>query len=87
MHDHRVGCRTEAAVHRGPEGKQVKNRVHLDLQPTDRGRDDEIERVVALGAKPLNDLRNEDGSGWLVLPDPEGNEFCILRSQAERDQA
>jgi hypothetical protein len=69
-----------------PEGKQVKNRVHLDLQPTDRARDDEIERVIALGAEPLHDFRNEDGSGWLVLADPEGNEFCILRSQAERDQ-
>ncbi|HEX3299732.1 MAG TPA: VOC family protein [Actinomycetota bacterium] len=68
-----------------PEGKQVKNRVHLDLQPTDRTRDDEIERVRALGATPLHDLRKGDGSGWLVLADPEGNEFCILRSQAERD--
>lgn len=68
-----------------PEGKQVKNRVHLDLEPTDRARDDEIERVIALGAKPLNDSRKEDGSGWLVLADPEGNEFCILRSRAERE--
>jgi catechol 2,3-dioxygenase-like lactoylglutathione lyase family enzyme len=70
-----------------PEGKQVKNRVHLDLEPTDRTRDDEIDRVIALGATPLHDLRKEDGTGWLVLADPEGNEFCILRSQAERDQA
>jgi catechol 2,3-dioxygenase-like lactoylglutathione lyase family enzyme len=70
-----------------PEGKQVKNRVHLDLEPTDGRRDDEIERVVALGATPLHDLRNEDGTGWLVLADPEGNEFCILRSQAERERA
>jgi catechol 2,3-dioxygenase-like lactoylglutathione lyase family enzyme len=69
-----------------PEGKQVKNRVHLDLEPTDRRRDDEIERVIALGASPLHDLRNEDGSGWLVLADPEGNEFCVLRSRAEREQ-
>lgn len=68
-----------------PEGKQVKNRVHLDLEPTDRRRDDEIERVVALGAVPLHDLRKEDGSGWLVLADPEGDEFSILRSQAERE--
>ena len=67
-----------------PEGKQVKNRVHLDLEPTDRARDAEIERVIALGASPLHDLRKEDGSGWLVLTDPEGNEFCILRSRAER---
>jgi len=67
-----------------PEGKLVKNRVHLDLEPTDRARDAEIERVIALGASPLHDLRKEDGSGWLVLTDPEGNEFCILRSRAER---
>ena len=69
-----------------PEGKQAKNRVHLDLQPTDRARDDEIERVLALGATPLHDLRKPDGSGWLVLADPEGNEFCILRSEAERER-
>jgi hypothetical protein len=67
-----------------PEGKQVKNRVHLDLRPTDRDRDDEIERVIALGATPLHDFRQENGNGWLVLADPEGNEFCILRSDAER---
>lgn len=70
-----------------PEGKGSKNRVHFDLEPTDRDRDDEIERVVALGATPLHDLRKEDGSGWLVLADPEGNEFCILRSRAERERA
>jgi hypothetical protein len=69
-----------------PEDKQVKNRVHLDLEPTEGARDDEIERVVALGAIPLDDLRKEDGSGWLVLADPEGNEFCILRSRTEREQ-
>jgi hypothetical protein len=68
-----------------PEGKGSKNRVHLDLEPTDRDRDHEIERVVALGATPLHDLRKEDGSGWLVLADPEGNEFCVLRSRAERE--
>jgi catechol 2,3-dioxygenase-like lactoylglutathione lyase family enzyme len=70
-----------------PEDKQVKNRVHLDLEPTDRDRDDEIARVVALGATPLRDLRKSDGSGWLVLADPEGNEFCILRSHAERQRS
>lgn len=68
-----------------PEGKGSKNRVHLDLEPTDRDRDHEIERVVSLGATPLHDLRKEDGSGWLVLADPEGNEFCVLRSRAERE--
>ncbi|MDQ3210064.1 MAG: VOC family protein [Actinomycetota bacterium] len=67
-----------------PESKRVKNRVHLDLVPTDRTRDDEIERVVALGARAVDDRRNDDGTGWLVLADLEGNEFCILRSDAER---
>ncbi|KHL17806.1 putative enzyme related to lactoylglutathione lyase [Mumia flava] len=66
-----------------PEGKTVKNRLHLDLRPTDRSRDEEVERVLGLGATQLADLRNPDGTGWVVLADPEGNEFCILRSDAE----
>jgi Glyoxalase-like domain len=67
-----------------PDGKSVKNRVHLDLVPTDRRRDDEIDRVVALGATTLADRRNADGTGWVTLGDPEGNEFCIVRSDMER---
>jgi hypothetical protein len=66
-----------------PEGKQVKNRVHFDLRPTDRTRDEEVERVIGLGANQVADRRNPDGTGWVVLADPEGNEFCILRSEAE----
>ena len=66
-----------------PEGKQVKNRVHFDLRPTDRTRDKEIERVIGLGANQVADRRNADGTGWVVLADPEGNEFCILRERAE----
>ena len=58
--------------------KQTKNRVHLDLAPTDRRRDEEIERVLELGARPVADRRNPDGTGWMVLADPEGNEFCIV---------
>jgi len=67
-----------------PDAKQVKNRLHFDLVPTDGTRDDEIERVRALGATDVNDLRLPNGRGWLVMADPEGNEFCILRSEAER---
>ena len=67
-----------------PEAKQLKNRVHLDLVPTDGSRDEEIGRALAMGATPVDDLRKPDGSGWLVMADPEGNEFCILRSDAER---
>ncbi|MEV7774661.1 VOC family protein [Kitasatospora sp. NPDC086791] len=69
---------------RVPEGKSVKNRVHLDLQPQDRGRDEEAERLVALGATVLADHRRPDGTGWITLADPAGNEFCVERSKAER---
>jgi predicted enzyme related to lactoylglutathione lyase len=61
----------------------VKNRVHLDLQP-DGPRDAEVERLLGLGATLVDDRRNPDGTGWAVLADPEGNEFCVLRSAAER---
>ncbi len=67
-----------------PEAKQVKNRVHLDLRPREGSRDDELARLLELGATALDDRRNADGTGWVVLADPEGNEFCILRSDAER---
>ncbi|MGW5738728.1 MULTISPECIES: VOC family protein [Streptomyces] len=68
-----------------PEGKTIKNRVHVDLQPQDRSRDEEVERVVALGAKVVGDHRLPDGRGWVTLSDLEGNEFCIERSAAERE--
>jgi hypothetical protein len=67
-----------------PEPKTVKNRVHLDLQPTDRSRDEEVERLLALGATPVADHRRPDGTGWAVLADPEGNELCVERSAGER---
>ncbi|WP_317229869.1 VOC family protein [Clavibacter sp. MX14-G9D] len=65
--------------------KTGKNRVHLDLAPDDRTRDEEVERVIALGAALVADRRNADGSGWVVLADPEGNEFCVERSDLERE--
>jgi hypothetical protein len=61
-----------------PDGKQLKNRVHLDLRPVDRSREEEAERVIALGASQVADHRRPDGRGWITLADPEGNEFCIL---------
>ena len=66
-----------------PEAKRGKNRVHLDLRPREGSRDDELARLLELGATALADRRNPDGTGWVVLADPEGNEFCILRSEAE----
>jgi hypothetical protein len=67
-----------------PEGKTVKNRIHFDLWPTDRTMNEEVDRLLALGAIVHQDLRTEDGGGWVTLLDPEGNEFCVLRSEAER---
>jgi len=67
-----------------PEEKQVKNRLHLDLMPAEGSRDDELARLLGLGAGTVDDRRQADGSGWVVLADPGGNEFCILRSAAER---
>jgi len=67
-----------------PEGKVVKNRVHLDLWPTERTRDEEVTRLVGIGATLFEDHREPDGTGFVVLADPEGNEFCIERSAKER---
>ena len=62
-----------------PDHKRDKNRVHVDLAPTDRTRDEETDRLLGLGAALVADRRRPDGRGWVVLADPEGNEFCILR--------
>ncbi|GII59044.1 glyoxalase [Planotetraspora thailandica] len=67
-----------------PEPKAVKNRIHLDLQPRDRTRDEEVDRLLALGATLVADHRRPDGTGWATLADIEGNEFCVERSAAER---
>ena len=58
-----------------PDDKKVKNRIHLDLKPTDQAA--EVERVKGLGATEV-DIGQGDVT-WVVLADPEGNEFCILR--------
>ncbi len=67
-----------------PEPKQVKNRVHLDLVPLERRQDEEVDRLLGIGARVVADMRRPDGAGWVVLADPEGNEFCIGRSDVER---
>jgi predicted enzyme related to lactoylglutathione lyase len=58
-----------------PEAKTSKNRLHLDLDPDDQAA--EVDRVIALGARRV-DIGQGDVS-WVVLADPEGNEFCVLR--------
>ncbi len=69
---------------RVPEARTVKNRVHLDLMPTDGTRDQEVARLLGLGATMVADHRRPDGTGWAVLADPEGNELCVERSASER---
>lgn len=68
-----------------PEPKSVKNRMHFDLRPTDGTRDEEVERLRGIGATEVADHRgiHGPGTGWVTLADPEGNEFCVLRSEAE----
>jgi hypothetical protein len=70
-----------------PEAKQGKNRIHFDLYPRTGTRDEELARLLEHGASEVNDLRKPDGTGWVVLADPEGNEFCILRGEAERAES
>jgi len=65
---------------RVPEGKIVKNRLHIDVNPTDRGQDDEVRRLLDLGARHADVGQGGDVS-WVVLADPEGNEFCVLATQ------
>jgi len=63
---------------RVPEPKTVKNRMHVCIRPTDRSREEEVERVLGLGATMVDDRRTAPDRGWAVLADPEGNEFCVL---------
>jgi hypothetical protein len=61
---------------RVPEGRAGKNRLHLDLSPADREQDEEVRRLLGLGARPADVGQGE--VSWVVLADPEGNEFCVL---------
>ena len=60
-----------------PDPTPGKVRLHLDLNPDDRSQDDELERLLALGARHTDVGQGADVS-WVVLADPEGNEFCLL---------
>ncbi|MGH2747625.1 MAG: VOC family protein [Actinomycetota bacterium] len=67
---------------RVPEGKSVKNRLHLDLRPIDQAA--EVARLEALGARRISVGQGEDAT-WVVMADPEGNEFCVLRALTEEE--
>ncbi|MEU7874611.1 VOC family protein [Dactylosporangium sp. NPDC049140] len=72
-------------VVRVPEHKTLKNRLHLDLRADGGTQQEEAERVLALGARRADVGQGPDVS-WVVLADPEGNEFCIL-SRSVQDLA
>ena len=59
-----------------PEAKSVKNRIHIDVNPVGCDRDEEVERLIALGARRVDIGQGEQS--WVVLADPEDNEFCVL---------
>jgi len=63
------------------ESKEVKNRIHIDVNASDRDQAEEVERLLALGARHA-DVGQGDVT-WVVLADPEGNEFCVLRSRVD----
>jgi hypothetical protein len=67
-----------------PEDKTVKNRLHIDLAPS---LDDEqsamVESLITLGARRVDVGQDADEVTWVVLADPEGNEFCVLSSRAQ----
>jgi hypothetical protein len=65
-----------------PEGKTVKNRLHIDLAPSpDTGQEAEVRRLEALGARRRDVGQDPDKVGWVVMADPEDNEFCVLSAR------
>jgi Glyoxalase-like domain len=69
---------------RNPDEKEVRNRFHLDLRPDDR--DAEVDRLIGIGATKV-DIGQERDVTWVVLADPEGNEFCILHALTAEEGA
>jgi hypothetical protein len=59
------------------EEKTIKNRVHVDLVPSGASQEEEVARLLALGANLVDDRRAATPGGWVVMADPEGNEFCV----------
>ncbi|MGW1125573.1 VOC family protein [Streptomyces sp. NPDC002526] len=66
---------------RVPDTKAVKNRLHLDVSPIDCSTEAEVTRLLALGATRV-DIGQGEGRSWVVMADPEGNEFCVVRTLA-----
>jgi len=78
------GVSPDILVGRVPEPKTVKDRLHIDLRPEDQAA--EVARAEALGATRV-DIGQGDDETWVVLADPDGNEFCILRALTAEELA
>ena len=83
-HSVRDGVAPDLLFLRVPETKAGKNRLHLDLRPDDQAA--EVARLEGLGATRV-DVGQSPEVSWVVLADPEGNEFCVLRPLTEAEQA
>ena len=70
-----------------PDAELPAKRIHFDIAPREGARDDEVARLLAHGAVEVADHRGiyGPGTGWITLADPEGNQFCVIRNQAERE--
>ena len=66
----------------GDPGPDDRPRLHIDVNATDRDQDAELERLLALGARPA-DVGQSGEESWHVLADPEGNVFCLLRARLD----
>lgn len=67
---------------RVPEAKTIKNRLHLDVSPADADQGEEVRRLLGLGARRVDVGQGNEGDvSWVVLADPEGNEFCVLATR------
>ncbi|GLY55121.1 VOC family protein [Lentzea sp. NBRC 102530] len=74
--------RTTLLFLRNPDRKLQKLRLHIDVKATDRTQDEELERLLALGATRV-DIGQGEQVSWYTLADPEGNEFCLLSGRAD----
>lgn len=72
------GPQPTIVLNRTDEPKTIQLRLHIDVNPTDRDQDAELERLLSAGARPA-DVGQTGNESWHVLADPEGNEFCLLR--------
>ncbi|CAL9625042.1 VOC family protein [Streptomyces sp. NPDC029526] len=74
------GAQPTIILSRRDEPEPGKLRLHIDVNPTDRDQDAELERLLAIGARPA-EIGQTGDEQWHVLADPEGNEFCLLKAR------